>query len=214
MVYGCTMSETVKCIVCGEPADMSDRHRRYKYKTTGRAYCTPEHAQAWRAQRSSETMSRTNRQYASQRMRERNPMKDPEVRVKVSRAHKDSGWAPPVRGGNGAPVPEPQRRLAHLLGWPTETTVVLNDGQAPMSYNLDITHPYMKVCVEVDGRSHDTIQRQSEDQKRDRRLQDRGWLVFRFSNLDAMEHTADCARAVTSTTSKWTPITPTRSETG
>lgn len=152
-------------------------------------------------------MARTNRKYASQRMRERNPMRDPDTRAKMAATLREIGHKPHVRGGNGKPLPAGQRALADLLGWPTEETYRTETGEPPWHYKLDIAHPTMKVCVEVDGGSH--WSRRDADDRRDALLRSRGWLVFRFSNRAAMERTADCAREVLSTTSKWRARTPT-----
>lgn len=152
-------------------------------------------------------MARTNRAHASARMRERNPMHQPAVRAKMSATLREIGHKPRVRGGNGSPMPIGQRALADLLGWPTEVIYPTRTGHAPWHYKLDIAHPAMRVCVEVDGGSH--FGRRDSDDRRDALLRSRGWLVFRFSNRDAMERTEDCAREVLSTTSKWRARTPT-----
>lgn len=156
-----------------------------------------------RRRESSERMSRTNRQYASARMVERNPMRKPEARAKMAATLKQIRHAPKFRGGNGKPIPEPQRRLAELLGWPTEVTIVPRDGQMPWHYKADMAHPTMKVLVEVDGGSHFSLARRESDARRNIRLAGLGWLTLRFSNQDATERTAECAAMVWSTTLKW-----------
>lgn len=45
-----------------------------------------------------------------------------------------------------------------------------------------------KVAVEVDGQSHDNS-REQYDATRQQRLQELGWVVLRFPNLDAMRNT-------------------------
>lgn len=133
-------------------------------------------------------------------------MRDPATREKMAASLRAIGHRPPRRGGNGTPMPVAQRMLADLLDWPTEVIYRTNMGQPPWHYKLDIAHPTMKVCVEVDGGSH--AGRKDADDRRDMLLRSRGWLVFRFSNRDAMERTEDCAREVLSTTSKWKERTP------
>lgn len=142
-------------------------------------------------------------------MRERNPMHRPESRAKMAATLKAIGHKPNSRGGNGKEITPAQRRLANLLGWPTEVVIAPGDGQRPYHYKVDIAHPSMKVCVELDGGSHYSLARQASDRRRDERLASLGWLTFRFWNGDAMEHTEECARTVLSTTSKWRPRTPT-----
>ena len=152
-------------------------------------------------------MARTNRAHASTRMRERNPMHRPESRAKMAATLRAIEHKPRLRGGNGSPMPAAQQALAEILGWPTEVIYTTRTGAPPWHYKLDIVHPTMKVCVEVDGGSH--FGRRDSDDRRDALLRSRGWLVFRFSNQDATERTEECAREVLSTTSKWRARTPT-----
>lgn len=158
------------------------------------------------------TMASTNRRYASGRMTERNPMHRPETRAKVQAALKAMGHRPVVRGGNGQGPSEPQRLLAALLGWPMEVVVRTGakrgDGW-PFHYKLDIANPAAMVAVEVDGGSHQSIDRQSQDRRKEAFLVGRGWTVLRFSNRAVMADTAGCARTVLSTTSKLLGPTPT-----
>jgi hypothetical protein len=141
-------------------------------------------------------------------MKARNPMRFEENREKMKATLAEIGHRPRIRGGNGKPAPEPQRRLAEFLGWPMEVIVAPSDGEMPYHYKIDIAHPTMKVCVEVDGGSHFSLARQESDRRRDARLSALGWLTFRFSNAAAMERTAECAQTVLSTTSKWQARTP------
>lgn len=106
-------------------------------------------------------------------------------------------------------MPIAQQVLAEFLGWPTEVIYTTHTGAPPWHYKLDIAHPTMKVCVEVDGGSHASTSRREADAKRDALLRSREWLVFRFSNQAATERTEECAREVLSTTSKWKARTPT-----
>lgn len=179
------------------------------YRRSGRTYCSTTCRDAWVRRDSSQRMARTNRRYASERMVRNNPMHRPESREKMRRTLAEIGHRPQQRGGNGSGPTEPQRRLAEFLGWPTEVAVTPGDGERPYHYKADIAHPSMKVLVEVDGGSHCSLARQASDRRRDERLSSLGWMTFRFSNLEAMERTAECARMVLSTTSKWTPRTPT-----
>lgn len=191
------------CTLCGVTVTLTDKKKIDAWRASGRTYCSPEHRDEWVRQDRSARMARTNRKHASKRMKERNPMTRPETREKMRRTLKEMGHKPAVPGGWGRPAPEPQRKLAAFLGWPMEQTIVLGDGERPYSYSGDIVHPGMKVCVEVDGKSHSGQAHQASDRRRDERLSAAGWLTFRFSNQDAMERTADCAQTVLSTTSKW-----------
>ena len=214
MVSSCyNRSMDTPCTVCGQPADLSNRHQRYQLKTTGRAYCSRACSTEYRRRVSSATMAKTNRVHASERMTRNNPMHDDETRERMAATLRRVKHRPKVRGGNGHPITEPQRVLAEMLGWPTEVSIAPSDGMRPYHYKADIAHPTMKVCVEVDGGSHQARDRQEQDQRRDARLAACGWITLRFSNRAAMERTAECAEAVWSTTSRWTPRTPTQSGT-
>lgn len=202
------------CTWCGKPVNMPDepRHRFDNWRRTGRAFDTEACRQAWVSQDSSQRMTRTNRAHRADivaRMTSHNPMAREDVREKMKATLVEIGHRPRTRGGNGKPTPEPQRVMAQYLGWPTEAIVAPGDGERPYHYKLDIAHPTMKVCVEIDGGSHFSLSRQESDRRRDERLSRLGWLTFRFSNQEAMERTAECARTVMSTTSKWKARTPT-----
>lgn len=209
--YRLRMTRTLEatCTECGNSLTLTIKTRIDAYRRTGRTYCRDLCRDAWVSRNASERMARTNKAHASARMKERNPMRRPEVRAKMAATLKEIGHKPHLRGGNGKPVPEPQARLAAHLGWPTEVIVAPMDGERPYHYKIDVAHPTMKVCVEVDGRSHYSLARQTSDRRRDERLSRLGWLMFRFSNRAAMERTAECARTVLSTTSKWQERTPT-----
>jgi hypothetical protein len=202
-----TRSHETRCTECGEPVTLTDRNKIAAWRRSDRAYCSDKHRDAWVRRDSSQRMARTNREHASARMKARNPMRNPETRAKMAATLREVGHKPRERGGNGKPLPAGQRALADLLGWPTEVVYPTRTGERPFHYKLDIAHPAMKVCVEVDGGSH--WSRRKADDRRDALLRSRGWLVFRYSNRDAMERTTDCAREVLSTTSKWKARTPT-----
>lgn len=195
------------CTECGNPAALDTKNKRDRWRRVGRAYCTDACRDAWTRRDASARMARTNRAHASARMRARNPMRDPDARARMAASLR--GHGPRERGGNGKPLPAGQVALAAWLGWPTEVTYTTSTGHRPWHYRLDVAHPTMRVCVEVDGPSHGSRSRCDSDGRRDALLISRGWQVFRFSNRDAMERTADCAREVLSTTSKWRARTPT-----
>ena len=197
------------CTECGALVAIVLKARIDSYRRSGRTYCSEECRDAWVRRDRSARMSRTNRKYASGRMSKRNPMHRPEIRQKMAETLRRIEHRPNQRGGNGTPTPEPQRCLAEFLGWPVEVVVPTRTGEPPWHYKLDIAHPTMKVCVEVDGGSHLSLSRQASDARKDEFLRSSGWLVFRFSNQDAMEHTAECARTVLCTTSRWSARTPT-----
>lgn len=197
------------CTECGDPVTLTEKMKVDAYRQSGRTYCRPDCRDTWVNRDRSARMARTNRKHASARMKANNPMARPEVREKMSATLKGIKHKPRSQGGNGKAAPEPQAKLAEFLGWPMEVVVAPKDQERPFHYKLDIAHPSMKVCVEVDGGSHLGLARQASDRRRDERLAKLGWLTFRFSNREAMERTAECARTVLSTTSKWQARTPT-----
>lgn len=200
--------ETV-CAECTQLVTLTQKGKITAWRRSGRAYCSDACRDAWVDRDRSARMTRTNQAHASARMTRSNPMSKQATRDKMAATLRRIRHRPRLRGGNGTPVPEPQRRLAEYLGWPTEVIIAPGDGERPYHYKADIAHPSMKVLAEVDGASHSSQARRASDQRRDERLASLGWLTFRFSNQAATERTAECAREVLSTTSRWTPRTPT-----
>ncbi len=203
------------CTQCQEPVLSPRKTQRDAFNRRGRIYCSDACGKAAHAQASSERAlarweSGELREIIEARMNsDRNPMRSEGCVEKMKSTRAAAGnHRPQIRGGNGAPMAEPQRRLADFLGWKTEFPVGIRDGLTPVKYSLDIAHPALKICVEVDGRSHHGGRR-VQDAKRDARLASLGWHTFRFSNQEAMELTADCAREVWSTTLKLRGLTPT-----
>jgi len=197
------------CAECGATFMEQRKARIDAARRSGRAYCRDSCRDAWVLRSRSRTMADTNRRHASARMRANNPMHREDSREAMKATLERIGHRPRERGGNGSKLPDPQKRLSDFLGWPTEVIVAPSDGGRPYHYKLDIAHPTMMVCVEVDGASHYSRARHASDTRRDARLASLGWLTFRFSNRDAMERTAECAATVLSTTSKWKARTPT-----
>lgn len=96
------------------------------------------------------------------------------------------GYGPKVRGGNGRPLPEPQRLLWEALGtgWHAEYAVTLGPKQPgyPTNYKLDLALPSIRLGVECDGSSH--ASRRHLDEKKDAKLAELRWTVLRFSNRE------------------------------
>lgn len=134
---------------------------------------------------------------SSRRMIERNPMRDPKTRKKVSEAHRQAGHRPPFLGGNGRPIAKPQAKLAAALGWICEFVVRTNRTR-PTHYKVDIANPSTKVAVEVDGPSHNSLKVQAADARKTAFLEAIGWLVLRVSNEDALHRTATMAASIIS----------------
>jgi hypothetical protein len=174
------------CTNCGNSFPLTDTARIYVWRKTGRAACSAECRAELRGRGMREYLKRNPeyRDILAQRCREViNPLgHTPEARAKAAATRRRNGTYAMLNGGNGRPLPEPQRRLAELLGWPTE--FIVPTGQhvkrgPPSHYKLDIANPAVKVAVEVDGW-----------------LGGAGWIVLRFTNQDVLADTAACARTV------------------
>lgn len=192
--------DKITCTWCANPIDEMTRSQRSCLRVSGRVYCSKTCSTAFRAKISSETMARTNRKFASERMKAHNPMKKPEVRERVSNALKEIGHKPPIQGGNGRGLTKAQKALSEALGWPTEVIVSIGKGNMkegrPSHYKIDIANPAMKIAIEVDGPSHQALVVQQRDQRKTEFLRGLGWTVLRFSNQAVMDDTAGCARMV------------------
>lgn len=209
---------TRNCPQCGVEVECSGsvglgRARR------NRAFCSEQCKREKVSKEASERMAATNRRYASERMKRKNPMHNGVSKDKMKATLKEIGWKPPVRGGNGTGPTVPQKRLADALGIESEyairTGATRNDPRRlPTAYKVDLAYPSKKLAIEIDGQSHGVLSRQAQDRKKEAFLRSIGWTVLRFSNKQVMEHLEECVRTVTSTISKLketTTTTPTES---
>ncbi len=135
----------------------------------------------------SETMARTNRIHASERMKRNNPMSRPEIRAKMTDTIRRIGHKPKQRGGNGKPPTEAEQKLIDMLtvfGFTPQLPVRTGWGKnpGPTHYKLDMAHPTLKIAIEADGRSHEATARQQSDARKDAFLRGEGWTVLRFKN--------------------------------
>jgi hypothetical protein len=73
------------------------------------------------------------------------------------------------------------------VGWVWNYPVALGGRQPgyPTNYKLDFAWPHLKVGLEVDGNSHTAAARQMQDRKKEAKLAELGWSVFRISNVQA-----------------------------
>jgi hypothetical protein len=112
--------------------------------------------------------------------------KSVEHRAKLSAAAKANGHKPKVRGGNGTGMTPMERLISEVLpaGWVWNYPVALGKRQQgyPTSYKLDFALPHLKLGLEVDGGSHTALARQQQDRKKEVKLAQLGWKVFRISN--------------------------------
>jgi len=132
-----------------------------------------------------------------------NPMANMISRAKMKTSL--SGHAPSVRGGNGHGATVAEQLLAEALGW--ETNVIVCTGRRedgyPTHYKLDVANQEKRVCIEIDGPSHRAISRQEQDKKKENFLQNRGWLVLRFSNQEVLQNLETCLVMVLAKISGW-----------
>lgn len=175
------------CAWCGEPILLSGR-KGLEQARTGRGYCCEDHKRQWVSRASSERMARTNRIHASERMRNNNPMRDDAARERMCASMK--GRAPKVRAGNGCAT-VPQLAVSKAIGWPIEVAIKTGKGRSsgfPSCYKVDVGNDTLRIAIEVDGGSHNTIKRKLEDKKKDDFLASLGWTVLRFTNKQCNEN--------------------------
>ena len=207
--------ETIPCKECGVPVSPPDTKYGKEMVRRQRAYCSPECRGRWVSRNSSERMARTNRKYASNRMKTNNPMHRDDNKERMKTTLRAMGWKPQVRGGNGTGPTVAQQLLACRLGWDMEVAVRTGQKRAsgyPGCYKLDIANMVLKIGIEVDGVSHGLIARREQDQKKQELLATLGWTVLRFSNREVTERLEECVQTVLSTTSKLRGATTTSPE--
>ena len=198
------------CLICGKTVE-GPRKRLLEYIRKGRAFCSPVCSREYCRQKSSEVMSRTNRKYASLRMKANNPMAIPLIVEKMKTTKRANGTLNVMaceRGGNGR-VSATQQLLALALGWQMEYAVSLGGRFAgyPTCYKVNIANPVLKIAIEVDGASHHGSKAKERDAKKNCKLNQLGWTVLRFTNRQVNEDLLNCVEKVLYTTSKLKAIT-------
>jgi hypothetical protein len=107
-------------------------------------------------------------------------------RAKLSAVAKAKGHKPIIRKGNGTGMTAAEQLISEVLpaGWVWNYPVALGGRQLgyPTNYKLDFAHPQLKLGLEVDGNSHTALVRQQQDRKKEAKLAQLGWKVFRISN--------------------------------
>lgn len=188
----------MKCALCGREV-IEENYTREKWmrmmrklKKTGRIYCSAECALTW-AHRN--LTNYTQSEKGRKRKREHNPMSRVEVRQKVSRALKAKNHKPIVRGGNGTGMTKPQQMLFKELKKHKIYTIpelAIKTGQKagsgyPTCYKVDLGLEELKIGIEIDGLSHNLIERRNQDIKKDTFLESLGWKILRFKNKEVLE---------------------------
>lgn len=125
-------------------------------------------------------------QKSSERMKQNNPFKREEVKIKMietKRKNGTLGWLG-GRGGNGK-ITNQQKILADLLpDCVMEYAISLGKRCSgfPTNYKVDIAFPSIRLAVEVDGKGHLVLLKQMQDLKKEKKLKELGWSVFRVTN--------------------------------
>lgn len=182
----------MNCHICGKQIEVPTKYQRAKFRKDGRVFCSLMCSGKYRSALSSLVMAKTNKKYASERMKKKNPMRDPAARERMISTLKRIGHRPVQRGGNGQ-LTRHQKALASALGWPTEYAIpTCGASGAPHSYKVDIACPEAMLAIEVDGHSHTLSSRQIEDQKKEAILSALGWKVLRLWNQEIDEDLSAC----------------------
>ena len=201
------MNEEFHCTMCGKLIENPKKHQKDYLRKKGVIYCSKTCSGKKLAQISRITMRNTNlkrRDLISKRMKENNPMSNPDTRQKVSKTLKNMNWKPPVHCGNGHGLTIPQTLLLkELEGFLPEYVVKTGYSQKdshgyPTCYKIDLANPELMIAVEVDGYSHCSLKNQERDRKKENFLISKGWKVFRFKNKEILESLNLCVQKVKS----------------
>lgn len=133
------------------------------------------------------------------KFRKTNGMHQKETRELVSRRLKEIGHCPIERGGNGRGPTLPERMLSNALGWKTNIIVNTHGGRAfgyPTHYKIDVGNESKKIGIEIDGSSHTSLERKSQDIKKTEWLTRNGWKILRFTNQQVISDLEGCVSAV------------------
>ena len=195
--------EKLNCFVCKKEMywEKMSKGQKDSLRRSGRIYCSRECSKEYCRVISSKTMAKTNRKYASERMKNNNPMKNKISREKMSATLKAIGHKPIIRGGNGYGPTVPQKLLANILKWDMELSIITNQKRGsgyPSCYKIDIADEILKIGIEVDGRSHGLLKKQAEDKKKTLFLNGLGWTILRFKNEEILKDLDSCVKKVLS----------------
>ena len=89
-------------------------------------------------------------------------------------------------------LPIPQLALLHALGdgWEAELAIKTHAGHLngvyPNCYKVDIGNSELMIAIEIDGGSHSSLERKTQDEKKHSFLKALGWSVYRVSNEKAL----------------------------
>lgn len=131
-----------------------------------------------------------------------------EYRKKASDRQKEIKHKPIIQGGNGRGATVHQLKLYNELVKTDdsfEMEVIEKTGKelakkfkSPYHYKLDIASRIHKICIEVDGASHNTLKVKECDKRKDSLLSLKGWRVLRLSNSQIEKELKSCVQMVLS----------------
>lgn len=206
----------VSCSQCGRPF-LAYGRTLLNARRGAPVFCSPicRHARVWGPEALAKRACAMKALWADPVWRQKNcgieAMNAPEVQAKARRTR----WSRPgerekaaanlrrVRHGNGHGPTPMEARLRSVLpaGWVFYYVVPTGMGRGcgyPTHYKLDLALPAARVAVELDGPSHKLPGRRDQDDKKQRFLERRGWLVLRFSNDRIRDDLAACVQVITS----------------
>jgi len=196
---------TLHCVPDGTRMGRTYSKPKSIFRSSGgtRIYCSRECSKEYCRRISSITMAKTNRKYASERMKKNNPSRRADVKAKISTTKKGKPF-PTKRGGNGRGMTVPQMMLMKELSpyHPEAEYVVKTAGilKYPPAYKVDVALPNRMIAVEVDGNSHHSLKVKEADERKTSVLEQKGWKVLRFTNQQILENLDACVEKILSTT--------------
>lgn len=190
------------CYQCQTSVTWRNRSHYYDAVKAGRAFCSKECWKITHSRESSARMTQTNirrSKILSRRMRLHNPVHMPGVLEKICRKLRGRPFST-QRGGNGT-LSGPQLRLAEATGLPMELAIVTRAVWAkfpnlPNCYKVDLAEASVRLAIEVDGNSHNTITGRARDRLKDSVLRELGWAVLRFTNAEVLNDLAGCQKKI------------------
>jgi hypothetical protein len=178
--YGCK-ENLPKCKTCGKPYNKPYKTNHCSLKCTGKT--------------------------SSIRMKENNPMRNNETRIKVSNKLKEINHKPIIQGGNGKGATIEQLNLyneiikfdnSFQLEFIIKTGNLRKVYNSPTHYKCDIASDIHKLVIEIDGNSHNSIKIRECDKKKTQVLNLKGWKVLRLSNFQIQTELQSCVQMVMS----------------
>ena len=118
-------------------------------------------------------------------------------RKAVSDTLKAQGHRPLVRGGNGTGMTAAEEKIWPILqsagfAWNHPVSLGCRQPGYPTNYKLDFALLEQKVGLEVDGQSHSLQSRKAQDRKKEAKLRELGWFVFRVTNQQVRSLSTTC----------------------